>query len=134
MGSESFCDEVSLLEVHKGRAPSLIITFLLASPPYRYSSLIINLFAFISIAGIYIGPLFARYISNRSPPLYSVFLANLVRIIIDTYTGTSTVGGPTLQAFAIGLGLQMSQIAQRSAIQEIAPSARNETNTARIHG
>ena len=108
------------------------LTFVLASPPYEYSSLVIGLFAFNGIAGICVGPLFARYVSNKFQPLYSIIFSELIYLIsvtISTYTGKFTVGGPILQAFAIDLGLQMSQ-AQRSVIQEIAPSARNQINIA----
>jgi hypothetical protein len=54
----------------------------------------------------------------------------LTGVLIGTYTGTFTVAGPIIQAFAIDLGLQTSQIANRSAIYAIEPKARNRVNTA----
>ena len=54
----------------------------------------------------------------------------LAGVIIGTYTGTFTIAGPVIQAFAIDIGLQTSQIANRSAIYGILPTARNRVNTA----
>ena len=54
----------------------------------------------------------------------------LIGVIIGTYTGKFTVAGPIIQAFAIDLGLQTSQVANRSAIYSIEPKARNRVNTA----
>jgi MFS family permease len=48
------------------------LTFLLASPPYLYSSLEIGFFAFIGIAVITLGPLWSRLITDRFVPLFSV--------------------------------------------------------------
>lgn len=54
------------------------LTFLLASPPYLYSSLEVGLFAFIGIFVIALGPLWSRLITDRFVPLFSVvrFLAS----------------------------------------------------------
>lgn len=109
------------------------LTFLLASDPYDYSSLVIGLFAFIGIAGMCFGPAFARYVTDQYATLFSIIIAELVclaGVAIGTYIGTFTVAGPVIQAFAIDFGLQVSQIAQRSAIYAIAPSASNRINTA----
>jgi predicted MFS family arabinose efflux permease len=109
------------------------LTFLLASPPYNYSSLIIGLFAFIGIGGLCLGPIYSRLVIDKTVPLFSVIVGNLVcliGIVIGTYTGTFTVAGPVIQAFCIDLGLQTTQIANRSAIYTIAPLARNRINTA----
>ncbi|KAI9686840.1 MAG: hypothetical protein M1822_002593 [Bathelium mastoideum] len=109
------------------------LTFLLASPPYQYSSLIIGLFALIGIAAMLLSPFYARQIIDRFVPLFSVVLGELLALIgicIGTYTGTFTVAGPIIQAFLLDMGLQTSQIANRSAIYAIAPKARNRVNTA----
>ncbi|KAL9062319.1 MAG: hypothetical protein Q9157_009030 [Trypethelium eluteriae] len=109
------------------------LTFLLASPPYQYSSLIIGLFALIGIAAMLLSPFYARRVIDRFVPLFSVVLGEglaMIGIIIGTYTGSSTVAGPIIQAFLLDMGLQTSQIANRSAIYAIAPKARNRVNTA----
>ncbi len=109
------------------------LTFLLSSPPYNYSPLYIGLFALIGIFAMCFGPPYARLIIDKIVPLYSVILGELillVGIIIGTYTGTFTVAGPIIQAFLIDLGLQTSQIANRTAIYAIEPKARNRINTA----
>ena len=109
------------------------LTFLLASPPYQYSSLVIGLFALIGIAAMLISPFYARQVIDRFVPLFSVILGESLAITgacVGTYTGTFTVAGPIIQAFLLDMGLQTSQIANRSAIYAIAPKARNRVNTA----
>lgn len=109
------------------------LTFLLASPPYLYSSMTIGLLAFIGIAGMAFAPLFTHFVIEKLPLLFSIILGELtclVGIIIGTYTGKFTIAGPVVQAFAIDLGLQISQIAQRTAIYAIDPKQKNRINTA----
>jgi hypothetical protein len=109
------------------------LTFLLSSPPYSFSSAIIGLFALIGIGAMTLGPFYSKAIIDRFVPLFSVILGLsycLVGVIIGTYIGSFTVAGPIIQAFAIDLGLQTSQIANRSAIYAIEPKARNRVNTA----
>ena len=51
-------------------------------------------------------------------------------VIVGTYTGTHTIAGPIIQAFLLDLGIQTTQIANRTAIYAIEPKARNRVNTA----
>jgi predicted MFS family arabinose efflux permease len=109
------------------------LTFLLSEPPYGYNSVTIGLFALIGIGAMVFGPFYSKAIIDRFVPLFSVILGLcycLTGVIIGTYTGNFTVAGPIIQAFAIDLGLQTSQIANRSAIYAIAPKGRNRVNTA----
>lgn len=79
------------------------------------------------------GPPYSRLVIDKIAPLYSVIFGELIcltGIIIGTYIGTFTVAGPVIQAFCIDLGLQTSQIANRTAIYAIEPKARNRVNTA----
>ena len=50
------------------------LTFLLSSAPYNYSTVVIGLFALIGIASMCAGPFYAKYITDRFVPLFSVFL------------------------------------------------------------
>ena len=82
---------------------------------------------------MFFGPFYSKAIIDRFVPLFSVILGLLyciTGVIIGTYTGKFTVAGPIIQAFAIDLGLQTSQIANRSSIYTIEPKARNRVNTA----
>lgn len=109
------------------------LTFLLSSPPYNYSSFVIGLFALIGILGMSFGPPYSRFVIDKFVPWLSVIIGLLVcltGIIIGTYTVPHTVAGPVIQAFMLDVGLQTSQIANRSAIYTIAPKARNRVNTA----
>ncbi|EXJ88008.1 hypothetical protein A1O1_04935 [Capronia coronata CBS 617.96] len=109
------------------------LTFLLAGPPYHYSSLVIGLFALIGIGSMTWGPIFARTVMEKHQPLFSVIIGELfclVGVLVGTYTGKFTIAGPIIQAVAIDIGLQTSQIANRTAIYGVAPLARNRVNTA----
>ena len=109
------------------------LTFLLAGAPYHYNSLVIGLFALIGLFGMCFGPLYGRVLVNRFVPLFSVIvgeLINITGIIIGSYTGRFTVAGPVIQAFGLDAGMQITQIANRSAIYAIEPKARNRVNTA----
>ena len=109
------------------------LTFLLAGPPYHYSSLWIGMFALIGIVAMTWGPIYARTVMEKKQPLFSVILGEMVCLvgcIVGTYTGKITVAGPVVQAACIDVGLQTSQIANRTAIYGTAPLARNRVNTA----
>lgn len=109
------------------------LTFLLAGSPYHYSSLIIGLFGLIGIGSMTWGPIFARTVMEKRQPLFSVIIGELIclgGVVIGTYTGKFTVAGPIIQAVGIDIGLQTSQIANRTAIYGVAPKARNRVNTA----
>ncbi|KAL1303355.1 hypothetical protein AAFC00_006752 [Neodothiora populina] len=109
------------------------LTFLLAGAPYNYDSLTIGLFSLIGIASMCLGPFWARFVIDRFVPLFSVILGELwcmLGICIGTYTGSFTIAGPVIQAFFNDFGLQMAQIANRSAIYSLSPKGRNRVNTA----
>jgi predicted MFS family arabinose efflux permease len=107
------------------------LTFLLSGPPYHYSPLVIGLFGLIGIASMCFGPIYARLVTDRFVPLFSVIVGDLfclVGIVISTYTGTFTIAGPIIQAFANDFGMQTAQIANRSAIYSLDAKARNRIN------
>lgn len=109
------------------------LTFLLASPPYEFSSLIIGLFSLIGLVGIVCSPLYGRFVIDRFVPLFSAILGQLMcmtGVVVGTYTGTFTVAGPIIQALFADTGIQMTQIANRAAIYKINPKAMNRVNTA----
>jgi predicted MFS family arabinose efflux permease len=109
------------------------LTFLLSSPPYNYSSLVIGLFALIGIFAMTWGPFFARTFIDKHHPLLSVIIGELiclVAIVVGTYTGKVTIAGPIIQALGTDLGVQTSQIANRTAIYGVEPKGRNRVNTA----
>lgn len=108
------------------------LTFLLASPPFGYSSLEIGLFSLLSIVTMIAIPLYGRVI-DRFVPLFSILCALgilLTGVTIGTAIGTFSVVGPVLQAVAIDIGIQTSQVANRASIFSINPKARNRVNTA----
>ena len=108
------------------------LTFLLAGQ-YHYNSLVIGLFALIGIASMTFAPLYARIVMERHQPLFSIILGEcfcMLGICIGTYTGLHTVAGPVIQAVFLDIGLQTSQIANRTAIYAVEPKRRNRVNTA----
>lgn len=126
-GMISFCTSVSFTCFWT------TLTFLLASPPYELSPTPIGLFGLIGIAGIFLGPLYAKYlIQPLKVPLYAVLVGeavNLAGCCVGTYTGAFFIGGPIIQALGLDAGLQITQIANRTAIYAVAPDARNRVNT-----
>lgn len=110
------------------------LSFLLSSPPFNYSSLVIGLFALIGIAIICWGPVYSRLVIDKIQPLYSCLLGisiELTGVAIGTFIGTFTVAGPVLEAVVIDLGNQACNIANRTAINDINPKARNRVNVGR---
>lgn len=108
------------------------LTFLLASPPYGYSSLIIGLFALLNIVAMVAVPIYGRII-DRFVPMFSTIIAQiclLISVIIGTSIGTFTVAGPIIQAIGIDTAIQLAQVSTRAAIFNINPKARNRVNTA----
>jgi predicted MFS family arabinose efflux permease len=109
------------------------LTFLLAGEPYHYSSLTIGLFGLIGIAGMLVSPVYARLVTDRFVPHFSVLFGlscSLIGVCMGTYLGTFTVAGPVLQALLLDFGNQTAQIANRSSIYSIEPKRRNGVNTA----
>jgi predicted MFS family arabinose efflux permease len=108
------------------------LTFLLAGEPYHYSPLIIGLFGLIGIAGMLISPVWARTMTDRFVPHFSILFGlscSLLGVCLGTYIGTFNVAGPVLQALLVDFGNQTAQIAQRSAIYTIEPTRRSSCNT-----
>lgn len=109
------------------------LTFLLASPPYEYSSLEIGLFAFIGIAVIILAPVWSRLITDRFVPLFSVILGlsiDFAGIIIGAFTGNFTVAGPIVQSIMMDTGANFAHTANRSNVYNLDSKARNRVNTA----
>ncbi|KAF3122284.1 hypothetical protein TWF703_001430 [Orbilia oligospora] len=108
------------------------LTFLLASPPYEFSSSIIGLFGLIGIAAILVTPWTARYVIDRFHPQLSVILGTgtvLLGQVIGTYAGKTTVAAPVLQAWFIDLGISTAQVANRAGIYQLDASSRNRINS-----
>lgn len=108
------------------------MSFLLSSPPYNYNSLEIGLFALIGIVIICWGPVYSRLVIDKIQPLYSCLIGisiELVGVAVGTFIGTFTVAGPVIDAIVIDLGNQACNIANRTAINDINPKARNRVNT-----
>lgn len=108
------------------------MSFLLSSPPFSYSSLTIGLFALIGIFIIVWGPIYSRILIDKIQPLYSCLIGitiELVGVAIGTFIGTFTVAGPVIEAVVIDLGNNACNIANRTAINDINPKARNRVNT-----
>ncbi|OAA65547.1 major facilitator superfamily transporter dha1 transporter [Niveomyces insectorum RCEF 264] len=109
------------------------LSFLLASPPYNYSSVAIGLFALIGIVVICMAPLYGRFVIDKTVPIIAVLFSLLVEIAgvgVGVGIGTFTVAGPILQAILIDFGNQASNIALRASIYGLAPKAQNRVNAA----
>lgn len=108
------------------------LSFLLSTPPYNYSSVVIGLFGLIGIIIIFSAPIYSRLVLDKIVPLSSTItglLLELVGVIIGTFIGSQNIAGPIIQAIAIDVGAQFANIANRSSIYTIRPDARNRVNT-----
>lgn len=109
------------------------LTFLLAGEPYHYSSLTIGLFGLIGIAGMLGSPVYARLVTDKFVPHFSVLFGlscSLIGVCLGTYIGPFSVAGPVMQALLLDFGNQTAQIANRSSIYSVEPKRRNGVNTA----
>ena len=114
------------------------LTFLLSAPPFALSTRDIGLFALVGAAPLLLGPLTSRLLVDRFHPLLSV-LAGLPLVLAGVLAGTlgvalhpgaASLAPPVVQAVAVDWGVQTAQIANRSAIYGLDPTARNRVNTA----
>ncbi|KAF2745185.1 MFS general substrate transporter [Sporormia fimetaria CBS 119925] len=109
------------------------LTFLLAGAPYFYPPLHIGLFGLIGIAAMILSPLYARTVTDRFVPHFSVLFGlciSVCGISIGTFVGEHHLAGPIVQALFLDFGIQTAQIANRSAIYGVEPKRRNGVNTA----
>ncbi|KAK4172884.1 major facilitator superfamily domain-containing protein [Triangularia setosa] len=109
------------------------LSFLLSSPPYEYSSMVIGLFGLIGVVVILLAPVYSRMVIDKVQPLFSAVLGlglELAGVVVGTFTGGFTVAGPVIQAITIDLGSQFTQIGNRAAIYGLRPDAQNRVNTA----
>ncbi|KAJ6161264.1 hypothetical protein N7470_004660 [Penicillium chermesinum] len=113
------------------------LTFLLSGSPYHFNTVTIGLFSLAGMTPMFLGPIFSRYVIDKVVTQVALLMSLavlLTGICIGTFTGKVTVAGPVLQAALQDFGLQMSQIANRTAIYAVAPKARNRVNTAYMIG
>lgn len=110
------------------------LTFLLAEPPYEYSTIVIGLFGLIGASTMILGPLFGRYIIQ---PIRSSLLSaalgvavSLIGIILGTALGKTSIVGPVFQAILLDAGLMILQVCSRIIIHDIEPGSRNSVNSA----
>ncbi|CCC11019.1 hypothetical protein SMACR_03725 [Sordaria macrospora] len=109
------------------------LSFLLSSPPYEYSQVVIGLFGLIGVVVIVCAPIYSRLIIDRLVPLVSAIMGLVVEtlgVVVGTSVGSFNVAGPVVQAIMVDLGGQFTQIAMRSSIYGIQPLKRNRVNTA----
>jgi hypothetical protein len=109
------------------------LSFLLSREPYGYSSVVVGLFGLIGIVVILAAPVYSRLVIDKMVPLVSAVMGlsvELVGVVVGTFTGSTHVAGPVVQAITIDLGSQFTQIANRAAIYGIQPQAQNRVNTA----
>lgn len=113
------------------------LTFLLSGSPYNFNTVTIGLFSLAGMTPMFLGPIFSRYVIDKVVTQAAILLSItilLTGICIGTFTGKLSVAGPVLQAALQDFGLQMTQIANRTAIYAVAPKARNRVNTAYMIG
>lgn len=113
------------------------LTFLLAGPVYQFNSLVIGLFGFVGAAAILLGPLVGRHVIDRYSPSLGLLLGLLgvaVGQVVGCFAGEYTVAAPVVQAFLVDVGIQTTQVSNRTAIYRLDASARNRVNSVYMLG
>ncbi|KAJ5094965.1 hypothetical protein N7532_007256 [Penicillium argentinense] len=113
------------------------LTFLLSGSPYYFSTIQISLLSLAGLTPILLGPFYSRFVIDKYSQHFSIAISLTIiftGICIGAYTGTFLLAGPILQAAFQDFGLQMTQIANRTAIFHVAPKARSRVNTAYMIG
>jgi len=108
------------------------LTFLLASDPFRLSTLAVGLFALVGMPPFLLNPVLSHYVADRYHPAYACLLAlflGLAGVLVGTYVGTFSLAGPILMGLLVDLGMIMSQTACRTQLVAVEPKARNRVNT-----
>ena len=108
------------------------LAFLLSSPPYQFSTVIIGLFALLGAGAILIGPILGRHIIDRFIPYLSTLIGLLVislAQVLGTTLGPIHVAGPILQAFILDIGQQITMNANRVAIYGLDGKKRARLNS-----
>ncbi|KAF3924837.1 hypothetical protein ABW21_db0203846 [Orbilia brochopaga] len=108
------------------------LTFLLASPPYGFSSSVIGMFGLIGTAAVLTTPCVGRFVIDKWHPQLSVLIGSgivLIGQVVGTYAGLKSVAAPVIQAWMLDLGIFTAQVASRAEIYKLDPGARNRINS-----
>ncbi|KAG9308522.1 major facilitator superfamily domain-containing protein [Chiua virens] len=108
----------------------LTLTFLLADPPYNYSTLYIGLFGLIGVIGVLGGPIFGHFVSRYGPWL-SLFVATCCLLVFQTIeTAAAGIHIAVVVVFCVGLNtLRQSQtVFLQTIVFGISEDARSRLN------
>ncbi|KAK3944860.1 major facilitator superfamily transporter [Diplogelasinospora grovesii] len=108
------------------------LTFLLAAPPFRLSTLDIGLFALIGLPPFLLNPFVSYRLTDRYHPVYSCILGLLIGLggsVFGTFVSTSSLAGPVVQGITVDLAVIMGQTANRKLLVAVDPKAHNCVNT-----
>ncbi|PBK95799.1 MFS general substrate transporter [Armillaria gallica] len=110
------------------------LTFLLGSPPYNYTTLVIGLFGLVGMFGVAMGPLIGQTIDKLIP-----WYASLIAIIgmalfqaIQVGAGGINIAAVIIATFGLDVFRQMLQVSLATSIFSIAPEARARLNAVYI--
>lgn len=108
------------------------LTFQLAGPTFRLTTLAIGLFALIGLSPVLLNPLISRFLTSRIHPTGTLIIALLVTlasICVGTFVGTFSLAGPVIWAFVGDLGMNTIVVASRMSIASVDPKAQNAVNS-----
>ncbi|KAF9460163.1 major facilitator superfamily domain-containing protein [Collybia nuda] len=106
------------------------LTFLLAGPPYHYSTLVIGLFGLVGMLGVALGPIVGRLVDKLVPwhaSLISVVLLGCIQAI-QVGAGGINISAVIIVAFALDVFRQMLQVSLTTSVFSLAPEARSRLN------
>ncbi|KAH7913356.1 major facilitator superfamily domain-containing protein [Hygrophoropsis aurantiaca] len=106
------------------------LTFLLAGPPYNYSTLLIGLMGLVGMLGIFTGPIVGRII-DRLVPWYATLVATLCLLVlqsIETAAGGISIAAVVIFCFGLDAFRQAQTVSLSTAIFSISVEARARLN------
>jgi len=110
------------------------LTFLLGSPPYNYSTLVIGLFGLVGMIGVVTGPLIGRLI-DRLVPWHAALIATAIQLIfqaIQTGAGGISIAAVIIMCFGLDVGNSMQQVALVTYVYDVDKTARSRLNAIMI--
>lgn len=105
------------------------LSFLLAGPPYRYSSTVVGLFGLVGVAGAMAAKPAGRLAdAGRSVPSTVLFLCAIAASLIDMAVGRSNLLLVIIGIVVLDVGVQGLHITNQSVIYRLRSDARSRVN------
>ncbi|KAF8633765.1 hypothetical protein AX15_001271 [Amanita polypyramis BW_CC] len=106
------------------------LTFLLAEPPYNYSTVVIGLFGLLGMAGVAMSPVVGRTV-DRFVPWYGTLISTVASILfqaIQVGAGGIDIGAVIVVTIGTDIFRQMTQVSLTTSVIGISAAAHSRLN------